>query len=126
MMGDAEYVHGYTEREARRLQDQASTLAEILHQDTRYPAGSTVLEAGCGVGAQTIFLATNSPSARITSVDLSAGSLEQAAALLSGAGLDNVVFRQADVCSSKEAASTTSSSASSSSTSRTPSRRSRA
>jgi SAM-dependent methyltransferase len=97
MMGDAEYVHGYTEREARRLQDQASTLAEILHQDTRYPAGSTVLEAGCGVGAQTIFLATNSPSARITSVDLSAGSLEQAAALLSGAGLDNVVFRQADV-----------------------------
>ena len=47
------YVHGYDPRESRRLQDQASTLVQLLHSDTSYPAGSLVLEAGCGVGAQT-------------------------------------------------------------------------
>jgi len=39
-------VHGYDQRENIRLQDQASTLVEILHSDTFYPAGSEVLEAG--------------------------------------------------------------------------------
>ena len=43
------YVHGYHPRENIRLQDQASTLAELLHYDTSYPAGSKVLEAGCGI-----------------------------------------------------------------------------
>jgi len=43
------YVHGYDPRESRRLQDQATTLVQLLHSDTSYPAGSRVLEAGCGV-----------------------------------------------------------------------------
>jgi hypothetical protein len=30
------YVHGYDPREAIRLQDQASTLTELLHADTAY------------------------------------------------------------------------------------------
>jgi len=51
------YVHGYDPREARRLQDQASTLVDLLHSDSTYPEGPTVLEAGCGVGAQTVPLA---------------------------------------------------------------------
>lgn len=40
------YVHGYGERESRRLQDQAATLTKLLHGDTRFAAGSNVLEAG--------------------------------------------------------------------------------
>jgi cyclopropane fatty-acyl-phospholipid synthase-like methyltransferase len=56
-----QYVHGYDQRETLRLQDQASTLVELLHSDTFYPAGSRVLEAGCGVGAQTITLARKEP-----------------------------------------------------------------
>ncbi len=59
------YVHGYDPRENIRLQDQASTLADLLHSDTGYPPGSLVLEAGCGVGAQTVTLAKNSPGAHI-------------------------------------------------------------
>ncbi len=51
------YVHGYSAGEETRLQDQATTLTGLLHADTRYPAGSRVLEAGCGVGAQTVILA---------------------------------------------------------------------
>ena len=69
------YVHGYEPTEARRLQDQAATLVELLHSDTAYPEGNTVLEAGCGIGAQTVTLGRNSPKALITSVDKSEASL---------------------------------------------------
>ncbi len=95
-MGDG-YVHGYHARERERLQDQAGTLVDLLHSDTAYPAGSTVLEVGCGTGAQTVTLARNSPGARITSVDLSAASLEEAKARAEAAGLTNVEFRQGDI-----------------------------
>jgi ubiquinone/menaquinone biosynthesis C-methylase UbiE len=93
------YVHGYDERESARLHDQAQTLEELLHADTSYPEGSSVLEAGCGTGAQTIPLARNSPGARIVSVDISASSLADAKAKAERAGLDNVQFEQADVFS---------------------------
>lgn len=63
------YVHGYSGRESQRLLDQASTLAELLHWDTVYPEGSAVLEAGCGVGAQTVTIAPASPRARFLSVE---------------------------------------------------------
>jgi ubiquinone/menaquinone biosynthesis C-methylase UbiE len=91
------YVHGYDHRENLRLQDQASTLVELLHSDTKYPAGSKVLEAGCGVGAQTITLAKNSPKALITSVDISETSLVEARRKAAAAGLANVYFEQADI-----------------------------
>jgi len=31
------YIHDYHQRENIRLQDQASTLVELLHSDTKYP-----------------------------------------------------------------------------------------
>ncbi|GAA2305466.1 methyltransferase domain-containing protein [Actinomadura luteofluorescens] len=74
------YVHGYSGREARRLGDQADALAALLHEGTAYPAGSRVLEAGCGVGAQTVHLVARSPGMRLTAVDLSPASLDQARA----------------------------------------------
>src|SRR5271157_843878 len=91
------YVHGYDHRENIRLQDQASTLVELLHSDTSYPAGSLVLEAGCGVGAQTVTLAKNSPNAFITSIDISGTSLVEAGKKGAEAGLTNVKFEQADI-----------------------------
>ena len=91
------YVHGYDARENARLQDQAATLVDLLHGDTAYPAGSRVLEAGCGVGAQTLTLARNSPDAHITSVDISPISVEQARRTVEAAGFRNVAFRQADI-----------------------------
>jgi len=91
------YVHGYDPRENQRLQDQAATLAELLHSGTSYPPGSVVLEAGCGVGAQTVTLAARSPHAHFTSVDVSAASLAQAQRRIDAAGLTNVQFQQADL-----------------------------
>ncbi|MBD5604904.1 MAG: methyltransferase domain-containing protein [Candidatus Eremiobacteraeota bacterium] len=91
------YVHGYEARESIRLQDQASTLTDLLHADTTFQAGASVLEAGCGVGAQTAILAAQSPGARITSIDISASSLEAARVLIDARGISNVTFAQADI-----------------------------
>jgi ubiquinone/menaquinone biosynthesis C-methylase UbiE len=92
-----EYVHGYDPRENSRLRDQAATLEELLHHDTCYPAGSRVLEAGCGVEAQTLILARNSPGAIITSIDISEKSIAEAGKRLRAAGYENISFRQADI-----------------------------
>ncbi len=97
MAGPGAYVHGYDPTENLRLQDQASTLVELLHSDTAYPAGSSVLEAGCGVGAQTITLATYSPQALITSIDVSEASIVEARMAVHAAGIRNVTLRQADI-----------------------------
>ena len=91
------YVHGYAARENERLVDQATTLADILHSGTVYPTGSKVLEAGCGVGAQTIILARNSPTAKFTSVDVSEESLRAAKERVSSQGFTNVTFHQNDI-----------------------------
>ncbi|MBA2516569.1 MAG: methyltransferase domain-containing protein [Solirubrobacterales bacterium] len=91
------YVHGYHSRENTRLQDQAGTLVDLLHADTEYPPGSTVLEAGCGVGAQTVTLAQRSPEARFTSVDISAESIAEAERRAEGAQITNVQFLRGDI-----------------------------
>lgn len=91
------YVHGYSARESERLADQAQTLTGLLHNDTQYPADSRVLEAGCGIGAQTVILAKNSPGAWITSVDISEDSLKRAQENIRKEGITNVAFRQGDI-----------------------------
>ncbi len=91
------YVHGRSDRESQRLHDQASGLGSLLHEGLRYPPGSMVLEAGCGVGAQTLLLAGNSPGARFISVDISEESLARARERVAEAGLTNVTFRQEDI-----------------------------
>jgi len=91
------YVHGYSPREEQRLHDQAGTLTKLLHHGTGYPAGSWVLEAGCGVGAQTAALSESSPGARITSVDISEESVRAAEKRAGELGLTNVKFMQADI-----------------------------
>lgn len=90
-------MHGYDERESRRLEDQAGSLVDLLHADTAYPPGSRVLEAGCGVGAQTVTLASNSPGAHFVAIDVSADSLARAQTRVAAAGVTNVEFRQADL-----------------------------
>jgi len=92
-----DYVHGYSVRESTRLADQANTLTELLHGDTFYPPGCRVLEAGCGVGAQTVILAGHSPDAAFTSVDVAEDSLAAARRQVRDAGFTNVTFQQADI-----------------------------
>ena len=98
-MSQKTYVHGYSERESDRLSDQAQTLTALLHDDTRYPAGSHILEAGCGIGAQTVILAKNSPGALITSVDISPESIRVAKGRVTTEGITNVTFQTGDIFS---------------------------
>jgi ubiquinone/menaquinone biosynthesis C-methylase UbiE len=91
------YVHGRSERESERLHYQASRLADLLHCDTRYPGGKRVLEAACGVGAQTLILAKNSPAAEFVSVDISPESLAVAEERIRAEGVKNVTFYQGDI-----------------------------
>ena len=91
------YVHGYDSRENRRLQDQANTLVDLLHSDTSYPAGSRILEVGCGVGAQTVTLARNSPNASLLSIDIFEESITEARGALETRGLNHVQFLCADI-----------------------------
>jgi ubiquinone/menaquinone biosynthesis C-methylase UbiE len=95
---DGRYVHGYGQKEKTRLQDQAATLVELLHSDTAYPAACHVLEAGCGVGAQTLTLAQKSPQTMITSFDISEASIFEARKNMVTAGLRNVRFCCGDIC----------------------------
>jgi ubiquinone/menaquinone biosynthesis C-methylase UbiE len=92
-----EYVHGYSEREALRLSEQAETLEKLLHHDTIYPPQAKVLEAGCGIGAQTVILAKNNPDAKIISIDISSESLEKARENTEKIGIKNVKFLQANI-----------------------------
>jgi len=91
------YVHGYSQREEERLRDQAGALTDLLHHGTIYSRGETVLEAGCGVGAQTVILAGNSPETRFTSVDISAESLGQAKEKVATRGFTNISFQVQDM-----------------------------
>ena len=49
----SKYVHGYSEMETNRLNDQADSLANLIHYDSIWEEGALILEAGCGGGAQT-------------------------------------------------------------------------
>lgn len=96
-MKTEKYVHGYSDREALRLNDQANTLDDIIHNDTVFAEGSLILEAGCGVGAQTKIIAAKNPDSNFISIDISDESIREAEKLTKSLGITNVKFRQADI-----------------------------
>ena len=92
-----DYVHGYSLRESERLQDQSRILEDLLHSGTVYNKSELVLEAGCGVGAQTIILARRNPHANFISVDISKESLKQAEKMLEQEKYSNVILQQENI-----------------------------
>jgi ubiquinone/menaquinone biosynthesis C-methylase UbiE len=92
-----DYVHGYSVRESKRLEDQANCLSELLHYDSLFPAGSLILEAGCGTGAQTKILAPQNPECRFLSIDISDDSLHKAESLIRSLNMTNVEFRNGNI-----------------------------
>lgn len=91
------YVHGYSQKEAIRLNDQANTLDNILHHDSIWKKGSIILEAGCGVGAQTKIIAPKNPGSRFISIDISDESVKQAKETINSLNINNVEFKQGDI-----------------------------
>jgi len=90
-------VHGYSEREAQRLLDQADSVRKLIHDDTEFRPSSRVLEVGCGVGAQTVAVASRNPSSSFVSFDRAIDSVLLAADSVRGAGVGNVHLICADL-----------------------------
>lgn len=93
----SKYVHGYSPEEASRLTNQANSLTKILHHDSYWPEGALILEAGCGVGAQTKTVAPKNNQSSFVSVDISSESIAQAKKLTDSLGISNVEFKRADI-----------------------------
>jgi len=91
------YVHGYSAKEATRLNDQADSLANLIHHDSIWETGSLILEAGCGVGAQTKTVAAQNLKSKFISIDISKESIAEAKQLIHSKGIKNVEFQVADI-----------------------------
>jgi ubiquinone/menaquinone biosynthesis C-methylase UbiE len=91
------YVHGYSDVEATRLSDQANTLSQLLHYDSVFPENSIILEAGCGIGAQTRILTKKNPECSFVSIDISKQSLEIAQQEIREENIFNVQFQEASI-----------------------------
>ncbi|GMN06576.1 hypothetical protein MTsPCn5_19650 [Croceitalea sp. MTPC5] len=92
-----DYIHGYSDEETIRLNDQASSISEILHWDSKWEEGSLVLEAGCGVGSQTKIIAAMNSGTSFVSVDFSSSSIEKAKIAIKKENIGNVRFHCADI-----------------------------
>lgn len=93
----AKYIHGYSQTEAQRLLDQATSVADFIHYDSIWEEGSRILEIGCGVGAQTEIIAKKNPTSSFLSIDISKQSIQTAKIKIEQLGLTNVEFRVQDV-----------------------------
>lgn len=76
------YIHSFTPEEQARLIRQGRFLAPWVQPGVDFSQCRTVLEAGCGVGAQLHVLLERFPDAHFTGIDVSPLQLDQARALL--------------------------------------------
>jgi SAM-dependent methyltransferase len=65
----SKYLHGYSEREQRRLMEQAEVLAPFIYSRLDFGGARRLLEVGCGVGGQTQWLLRRYPGLRITGLE---------------------------------------------------------
>ncbi len=74
------YIHSYSDDEQQRLLEQAEFLEKYLYPTIVFEPGSTLLEVGCGVGAQMRCMLRRFKPALITGIDREASQVEQALA----------------------------------------------
>lgn len=76
------YIHGFEKKEQDRLIDQADFLEPYVYQGVDLEFTKTLLEVGCGVGAQTKILCRRFPKIKIDGIDLSEAQLKTASKFL--------------------------------------------
>ena len=76
------YIHSFASAEQERLVRQGEFLAPWVQPGMDFSGCATVLELGCGVGAQLRVLLERFPGVRFTGIDLSPAQLAQARHLL--------------------------------------------
>jgi len=76
------YVHGFSPVEQARLAHQARFLENQVYRDIDLSRVESLLEVGCGVGAQTEILLRRFPDIKISAIDFSQRQLSTARARL--------------------------------------------
>jgi ubiquinone/menaquinone biosynthesis C-methylase UbiE len=95
-MSSRPYIHGTSEREQRRLVEQADLLRNLLAGNLELHPGEHLLEIGCGVGAVLGQIARAHPEARLSGIDISANQIAAAHLHLEGLGLGGPELRVGD------------------------------
>ncbi len=72
------YLHGYSKKEQERLYYQARLLESEVFRGIDFTDCNSIIEVGCGVGAQTEILLERFPHLKILGIDLSESQLEVA------------------------------------------------
>ncbi len=91
-----EYIHGFTEEEQARLNEQADVLGPIIYKDLDFSEIDNLLEIGCGTGSQTKILLQKNQTMHIEACDISETQLAAARKNLSGESRVNWHLLEAD------------------------------
>ncbi len=76
------YIHSYSDSERQRLLEQADFLEKYLYPTIAFGPDDSILEVGCGVGAQIRCMLRRFNPAMVTGVDREASQVEKALANL--------------------------------------------
>ena len=87
--------YGYWDSTTTTFREALANINKILSEKARISEGLKVLDAGCGIGGSSIWLAKNK-RATVTGITLSAKQAERANAYVKEVGLDNVEFQVQD------------------------------
>ncbi len=90
------YIHGFGAQEERRLWEQAGILAPVVFAGLPLPLSGSLLEIGCGVGAQLDQVGTRCPQVQLTGIDLSLTNLNAAQGFVPGSAASAARLVQAD------------------------------
>lgn len=82
-MTDTKYIHTFTKEEQDRLIGQSELVAPFVHKNIDFSGASSVLEIGCGVGAQIRIICRKYPNVTVHGVDISDKQIDRAENLLS-------------------------------------------
>jgi len=79
---ERDYIHGFSRRERLRLVEQARILAPEVFRGLDLSNAETLLELGCGVGAELSLIAERWPNISLTGLDLNPSLLSAARDIL--------------------------------------------
>ncbi len=85
------YLHGFTQDEQDRLYQQARFLEESIYEKIDFRKQNTIVEVGCGVGAQTEILLERFPHLKISGIDAAPEQIARAKARLKKSIVDGRV-----------------------------------
>jgi tocopherol O-methyltransferase len=91
--------YGYWDEKVKTFPQSLLRMNEVMIEAVNMNAGDLVLDAGCGVGGSSFFIA-NKPGARVTGITLSERQMQQARANAKQKGMEHLVdFRVMNYCS---------------------------